>query len=115
MLIKDSVSAAQRINSPDLQIVVISIDPWRDTPGSLESLAQTWSLGPKSHLLSGEPEKVLNTLDEFQVKTARDLKTGEVNHAGQIMLVDRQGKMTYSFLNPSVDWIITAAGRLLRE
>lgn len=115
MLIKDAVEAQKRVDSRDLQTIVITIDPWRDTPNSLPSLAKTWSLLPGSYLLSGSPERVMETLDKFQISSKRNLQSGEVTHAAQMMIVDRKGRIAYSFLNPSVDWIITASGRILNE
>lgn len=115
MLIRDALDAQRRVESPDLQTVVISIDPWRDTPSSLPSLAKSWSMPAGAQLLSGSPSDVSRTLEGFQIASARDLKTGDINHAAQTMIIDRQGRVAYSFLNASVEWIATGAGRLLSE
>lgn len=118
-LIKQVVDAHSqlqaKLDSHELQAVVVSVDPWRDTPSSLPSLAKTWSIPEGSHLLSGTPQDVQRALTGFQVPISRDEQTGIVNHAAQVMLVDRRGRIAYSFLNPSTSWLMEAAGRLLNE
>lgn len=114
-IIKDALSAQQEVNSPDLQTIIISIDPWRDTPATLPAMAQSWSLNHNAFLLTETPDVITKTLERYQIKTARDQKNGQINHAGQTMLVDRNGDIAYSFLNPTTEWITTAARRLLNE
>lgn len=115
VLIKDSLEALRRLDHPKTQVVVITIDPWRDTPSSLPSLVKTWSFTENSFLLSGKPDEVLKTLQGFQIINERDLKTGDVTHAAQVMIVDQNAKIQYSFLNPSPEWLASASLRLLKE
>lgn len=115
VLIKDSLDAYRRLNSERVQVVVITIDPWRDTPSSLSSLAKTWSFPEKTFLLSGKPDDVLKTLQQFQIITERDLKTGDIVHAAQVMIVDPTGRVQYSFLNPTIDWLTSASKRVLKD
>lgn len=113
VLIKDTLSAQKIVGSSKVQAIIVSIDPWRDTPHSLPSLAKTWSIGDNSRLISGDPDSVQKFLDEMQIVTARSLKDGNINHAPQAMVVNSEGKVIYSFLNPTVDWLVSAAKRVL--
>ncbi|HWU44062.1 MAG TPA: SCO family protein [Bdellovibrio sp.] len=115
ILIKDVLTAQRQIPSQALQTIVITLDPWRDTPSTLPSAAKSWSVGESSYFLSGDPEAVNRALDGFMIKTARNEQDGNINHAPQVMIVDREGKIAYSFLNPSVAWLVTAATRVLNE
>lgn len=44
-------------------MIVLTLDPWRDTPARLPALASAWGLGPDAYLLSGEVVEVEAALD----------------------------------------------------
>lgn len=94
--------------------VVVTLDPWRDTCGSLSGLADLWRLGEAS-VLSGDPEQVAVLTSAFGVPVERDLKTGEITHPAMVFVLDRQARVAYAFQNPSVDWLDTAVDRLRKE
>jgi len=81
----------------------------------LASAAKSWSIKDNAHMLSGSPEEVTKALDGFQIKSIRNPKNGDVNHAAQVLIVNKRGQVVYSFLNPSVGWLTTAAARILNE
>lgn len=115
VLIRDVLMAQKTVASADLQSVIVSLDPWRDTPNTLASAAKSWSIKDNAHMLSGSPEEVTKALDGFQIKSIRNPKNGDVNHAAQVLIVNKRGQVVYSFLNPSVGWLTTAAARILNE
>lgn len=93
-------------------LTYIALDPWRDTPSSLPSLARRWQLPPSARLLSGEPELVARALRELGVPSARDLKSGDIEHPALIYVVDAQGRVAYALNNPPAAWLVQAVQRL---
>ena len=78
-------------NRADVPIVVITLDPWRDTPEHLPMIASQWELGPEDRLLSGSVEEVERVLDVLRIRRRRDERTGEVEHTNVIMVTDGRG------------------------
>jgi protein SCO1/2 len=98
-------------------VVVVTLDPWRDTPGSLPSIVSGWGLDrmPRSHVLSGEVARVETVRENWGVPAERDTSTGEITHPGLIFVLDRDGRLAYRFLNPPAEWVVEAVARLGRE
>ena len=78
------------------RILIVSLDPWRDTPGRLGHLADHWKLGPDAHVLSGSVEEVESVLHAWNVARKRDPKTGDVTHPALVYIVDGEGKIAYA-------------------
>lgn len=93
-------------------LVVVTLDPWRDTPGALPGLAQTFRLGPKDHVLSGPVEDVLRVIEAYKLPISRNPQNGDVNHPGMIFVLDSRGRLAYSFTDPPTAWIVQALERL---
>lgn len=94
--------------------VVVTLDPWRDTCGSLSGIASIWDLGTAT-VLSGDPEQVARLTDAFSVPVTRDEKTGEIFHPALVFVLDREGRVTYGFTNPPLDWIQEGVKRSSRR
>ncbi|MDX1624284.1 MAG: SCO family protein [Gemmatimonadota bacterium] len=77
-------------------VVVVTLDPWRDTPRRLPSLAERWGLGAGEHALSGEPEVVEAVLDAWEVPRRRDRRTGDVVHPPLVYVVDPDGAIAFA-------------------
>lgn len=94
--------------------VVVTLDPWRDTPSSLPGLAREWSLDRARGgiLLSGPAADVVAAAEAYEVGFARDERTGEITHAGMVIVLDAEGRIAYRFLGPPAHWLIEAARRL---
>jgi protein SCO1/2 len=88
-------AARTAANRAEVPIVVISIDPWRDTPARLPSLAAAWQLGPEDRVLSGSVEEVGQTLDRLGIGRRRDETTGDIEHAGTVMGLDNRGHIVW--------------------
>lgn len=75
----------QRIRSEagrdDIPLVVVTVDPWRDVPSRLRTIAEAWKLAPADRILSGSVDEVNATLDAWGVARQRDEVTGDVFHA----------------------------------
>ena len=79
----------------DIRLVVITLDPWRDTPERLASLATRWELGPDDLVLSGSVEEVERALDGLRISRRRDEITGDVDHLATVMLVSARGRISW--------------------
>jgi protein SCO1/2 len=90
-VVHDLRSARAAVNRPEVPLLVITLDPWRDTPARLASLAMEWELGPLDRVLSGSVEEVERTLDALGVGRRRDGTTGNIDHAGTVMVLDDRG------------------------
>lgn len=95
-------------------LVVVTLDPWRDTPAALPGVARGWKLDalPGARVLSGPVEQVTGILRAYGIGSSRDEKTGDITHPGLILVLDGQGRIAYRFLDPPVAWLIEAARRL---
>ena len=78
------------------RVVVVTLDPWRDTPSRLPSLAKDYELGADAFVLSGEVEEVNALLDRWNVARGRDEKTGEVAHPPLVYVLDAEGRIAFA-------------------
>jgi len=78
------------------RLVVITLDPWRDTPSRLGHVVHHWKLTEESHFLSGEVEQVQSVLDAWGIPRERNLNTGEVTHPPLVYILDSKGRITYA-------------------
>ena len=117
VIVRTASWAAERLGDLSPAVVVVTLDPWRDTPSSLSTLAQAWDLGelPKAHVLSGEVAAVQAVLEAYEVPSDRDLKTGEITHPALVYLLDQEGTIAYTFNNPPAEWLVDASLRVARS
>lgn len=87
--------ARQRAGRPDVPLVVLTVDPWRDTPERLPTIAGHWGLAPGDRVLSGDTIAVERALDELGIGRQRDAITGDVAHATTTMIVDGSGRIVW--------------------
>ena len=92
-------------------LVLITLDPWRDTPPALAGILARWGLPAETAMLGGAIAGVNDALDALQVPRERDLNTGDINHPPLVYVLDRQGQLAYALLNPSPAWIREAGRR----
>jgi cytochrome oxidase Cu insertion factor (SCO1/SenC/PrrC family) len=85
-------AAAARPADPPATLLV-TVDPWRDTPSRLGAIADLWRLQPDEHVLSGSVEEVEAVLAAWRVRVERDAATGEVGHPATVYLVNRGGRI----------------------
>ncbi len=94
--------------------IVVTLDPWRDTCGSLSGIADVWDLGT-ARVLSGDPEQVARLTEAFSVPVSRDEKTGEIFHPALVFVLDQEARVTYGFTDPPLEWIQEAVERSNRR
>lgn len=110
-----TMAGAARELGPTTGFVLVTLDPWRDTPAALAAAAPGWPLPPEARFLSGDPDAVCRLLDGLQVARARDLRSGDVSHVPLVLVLDDRGRVAYRFNNPPAGWIVEGARRLLPE
>ena len=97
LIVREAVRAQEVLADLDPVLVVVTLDPWRDTPARLGYAARHWGLDRRNgHALSGSVQEVTAALDRWAVGRARNASTGEITHAPLVYLVDREGIITYS-------------------
>lgn len=108
-LLENLRQAAERTSC---RVVVITLDPRRDTCGSLGGLGRYWKLPTGSFVLGGEVEQVERAIGAFQVPIERNLSTGEITHPALVFVLDGEAQIRYRFSNPSISWLETAVSRI---
>ena len=109
-----------RAEGRDMDVVVITLDPWRDTVARLPALARQFHLGGGGghggdgdgrgdaghggagagrgggYLLSGTVEEVNAALDALQVARERVPDTGDIVHPALVYVLDGEGVIVYA-------------------
>ena len=76
--------------------LAVSLDPERDTPAALAGAAARWGLGARWHLLTGDPAAVRKVIAAYGVQWA-PLPDGEIAHENIVFLVDRRGRVAFTY------------------
>ena len=77
-------------------VVIVTLDPWRDTPSRLPALAASWALPADAWVLSGSVAEVEAVLDAWNIARSRDTSTGEVTHPSLVYVVDKNGRIAFA-------------------
>jgi protein SCO1/2 len=111
IVVQEVVRAQRGLGDVRPVVVVVTLDPWRDTPSRLPAMAQQWGLPADAHVLSGSVPAVEAALDRWSVPRSRDTTTGEVTHPQVVYVLDRDGRVAYS-VTGDADAIVELTGRL---
>jgi protein SCO1/2 len=107
------VVATLKASVADASVLLVTLDPWRDTVSSLPGLARRWELPDNFHVLSaGAVDPVLRVAAAYGVSFHRDERSGEIVHPGLVFVVDADGRLAYTFNNPPNAWVREALRRL---
>lgn len=112
--VRAAVAELARDSAPSRpRVVVVTLDPWRDTPGSLPGLAAAWDPGgdAEARFLSGGVDEVQRVLAAWNVPISRDESTGEIAHPGLLVVLDAEGRIAFRFVSPVTRWVIDAVRR----
>ncbi len=112
LVVRNVLDARDRLEgdvSP--RLVVVSLDPWRDTPSSLPRLAERWELEAGDRVLSGDVERVQAVLDGWQIARKRDSRTGDITHPALVYLLGTDGRIAFAATG-KVDELVALARRL---
>ena len=88
------VLAAQR-SLDDSAVIVVTLDPWRDTPSRLGSIEERWGIAEGARLASGPVPAVEAVLDAWGIERSRDPRNGDLAHVPRVFLVDRDGVLAF--------------------
>jgi cytochrome oxidase Cu insertion factor (SCO1/SenC/PrrC family) len=91
VVVHDVLAARVAANRTDVALVVITLDPWRDTPEHLSMIASAWELAATDRVLSGSIDTVERILDALSVQRRRNERTGDIEHVSVIMVTDARG------------------------
>lgn len=89
----------------DLQVIMVTVDPERDTPGQLENYVEQFHADFVG--LTGTPAMIADASARFYAG-ARKVPDGTVSHSSHVTLVDRTGNMRLIYNQDKV-------GSLLKE
>lgn len=95
LIVSDLLSARQRSGDNPPPVLVVTLDPWRDTPSRLPSIATRWNLQDGAHVLSGPPDIVERTLNGWRVPRVRNEKSGDISHPSLVYVIDATGRIAY--------------------
>lgn len=95
LAVQDVVRARADLADVRPALVVITLDPWRDTPSRLPSMAHKWGLPEDAFVLSGSVPEVEAVLDRWGIARARDTRNGEVTHPPVIYVLDGEGRIAF--------------------
>jgi protein SCO1 len=108
LVVHDLMALRRRTEGEAPIVVVVTLDPWRDTPARLSTIAAEWELDAGGHVLSGPVERVERTLNEWHIARTRDPATGNVAHIPATFVIDRAGHLVCR-----IDGDVSALGSLL--
>jgi protein SCO1/2 len=103
---------AQRRVPGGVEVLVVTLDPWRDTPERLEHIAGRWGFDGNARVLGGSVEAVTAVLEQWQVPNGRDPRTGEIAHAPTVYAIGRDGRIAYRAAGLGEEGMIELLGRL---
>lgn len=89
----EAPAAGDRARVP---LVVVTLDPWRDTPARLPHLAERWELEPGDRVVGGSVTAVNAVLDAWNVPRKRDPRTGEITHPALVYVLDGEGRIAFA-------------------
>jgi protein SCO1/2 len=111
LVVREALTAQRRLESSRPAVLVVTLDPWRDTPSRLSHIADQWEMGTNAHVLSGTVDEVEQALDSWGVDRARNLRTGDVVHPPQVYVVDEIGNLAY-VTSGSAELLVELVNRL---
>jgi cytochrome oxidase Cu insertion factor (SCO1/SenC/PrrC family) len=114
-IVQQAKSALEGLEQDSVRLLIVTLDPWRDTPSSLPTLAQKWKVPQNGHLLSGTVPEVTRVLDLYNLPWKRDDKSGDITHPALTYVIDPDGKIAYTFNNAPVQWLIESVRRVAKE
>lgn len=95
LLVHEALGARRSLGDAAPAVVLVTLDPWRDTPSRLPHIASAWGLDGGAFLVGGSVEAVRMVLEDWGIAIARDLSTGEITHTPATFLIDARGRMAY--------------------
>ena len=96
VVVREALDAQRATADRRTAVLVVTLDPWRDTPARLPSIAAGWELGGDAHVLSGEVDAVERVLSNWRIPRVRNEATGDLSHPAMVYVVSPAGRLTYA-------------------
>lgn len=102
LIVNDALAARDALRSDgqgasrEPVVLVVTLDPWRDTPSRLPSIARQWGMTGDAYVLSGDTEAVERVLNAWRVPRVRNERTGELSHPSMAYVVGVDGRIAYA-------------------
>jgi len=110
-IVNDVLDAQARLTDRPTAVIVVTLDPWRDTPARLPAIAAAWDLPADARVVSGEPDLVERALNRWRIPRVRNERTGELSHPSLVYVLDPAGQIAY-VLTGHADRIVAAVRAL---
>lgn len=110
-VVADVVAAARRFEPRPPSVVVVTLDPWRDTPSRLAAMAEAWRLPPDARVLSGPVDAVERVLNAWRIPRVRNERTGDLSHPSVAYILGPDRRIHY-VVGGNADIIAAAVGQL---
>jgi protein SCO1 len=94
-IVSDILTARRELDADPPPVLVVTLDPWRDTPARLAAIARRWGLDGDAHVLSGPPDEVERALNAWRVPRVRNQRTGAISHPAIVYVIGPTGRITY--------------------
>jgi protein SCO1/2 len=111
LVVADVSTAAARLTDEAPVVLVVTLDPWRDTPSRLSAMADSWRLTGDARVLSGQPMTVERVLNAWRIPRIRNERTGDMSHPSLVYVIGRDGRIAYA-LPGGADAIVAAVKAL---
>jgi protein SCO1 len=111
----DTLPAAARAR---VTVIAMSLNPEYETTAIMAAMAAGYGFQhPEFRYLNGEPEMMHRILEQLQFARVKNVRTGVIDHANLLMLIDARGEIAYRFnLNPRhQSWLREAVLQLTAE
>lgn len=82
---------------PDVAVLVVTVDPERDTTDRVYAYSQQHKMLDRWHFLIGEARELRPIWEYYWVGQVRKVEEGEVIHSSPVHLADRHGKIRVVF------------------
>lgn len=111
-VVADVLEARRRLaaGGTEAWALVVTLDPWRDTPGRLPHIAEGWGLGPRERVLGGAVDSVEAVLDAWTVSRSRDRSDGQITHPRLTYVLGPDGRIAYAASGGTAQ-LVELAGR----
>ncbi|HUG39329.1 MAG TPA: SCO family protein [Longimicrobiales bacterium] len=99
LVVRDVLAARRALVGSGMEpaVLIVTLDPWRDTPSRLPAMAKGWDLPDDgAWVLTGSVAEVEAVLDAWDVPRTRDTTTGEVTHPSLVYVVDSAGGLAFA-------------------
>ena len=94
LLVSEVLGARDKL-TPRPVVLIVTLDPWRDTPSRLATIATKWGASGDVHILSGDTERVERVLNAWRVPRARNERTGDLSHPSVVYVIGADGRIAY--------------------